>query len=403
MIQLKLDKTKKYLLACSYGPDSMALFYLLKKDGYNFDCAIVNYHLRKESSEEVNGLLDYASTFAIKVYVKEVHEKIIKNIESRCRDIRYSFFSELCDQNQYDSVLVAHHQDDILETYLMQIERQNCPIYYGIKEKTVIKGVNIARPLLPYTKSELQELCCLNNVPFSIDKTNFDVTIKRNKIRHQIIAQMSKSERAKLLKEIDNKNAALSKMFNSFNLDKIYNVKYLLSLEGISQQYALNYLVKKIDESLYLSKENVGQVIDILKSCKTSGQFPVKRGLYLIKEYDEFAFSTHLLRRVDYNYIFNSPGKLDTPYFYLDFSGDTSNRNVKAADYPLTIRSIKNNDTYIINGYKVTGNRLMIDWKVPLRKRIIWPVIVSTDNRVIYIPRYQKEFKPDSKINFYVK
>ena len=49
---LNLDKDKKYLLACSYGPDSMALFYLLLEIGFKFDVAHVNYHLRKESDVE---------------------------------------------------------------------------------------------------------------------------------------------------------------------------------------------------------------------------------------------------------------------------------------------------------------------------------------------------------------
>ena len=55
----KLNKNKKYLLACSYGPDSMALFNLLIKDNIDFDVAIVNYHLREESNLEVAWLKRY--------------------------------------------------------------------------------------------------------------------------------------------------------------------------------------------------------------------------------------------------------------------------------------------------------------------------------------------------------
>ena len=71
MHELNLDKNSKYLLACSYGPDSMALFHLLVSQGYNFDCAIVNYHIRKESNSEVEGLLNYASNYKVKVHVKD--------------------------------------------------------------------------------------------------------------------------------------------------------------------------------------------------------------------------------------------------------------------------------------------------------------------------------------------
>ena len=116
MIQLNLDKTKKYLLACSYGPDSMALFYLLYSQGYNFDCAIVNYHLRSESNYEVEELEKYAKNHNIKVYVYDVKNVPYKNIEAECRKIRYRFFKELSDKNRYDATLVAHHQDDLIET-----------------------------------------------------------------------------------------------------------------------------------------------------------------------------------------------------------------------------------------------------------------------------------------------
>ena len=56
---LNLDHSKKYLLACSFGPDSMALFSLLLEYGFNFDVAHVNYHLRKESDAEENGLKSF--------------------------------------------------------------------------------------------------------------------------------------------------------------------------------------------------------------------------------------------------------------------------------------------------------------------------------------------------------
>ena len=95
MNELNLDKNSKYLLACSFGPDSMALFYMLVTQGYHFDCAIVNYHLREESDSEVKDLEEYAAQHGVKVYVYEYEGKLERNIESRCREIRYSFF--LCE------------------------------------------------------------------------------------------------------------------------------------------------------------------------------------------------------------------------------------------------------------------------------------------------------------------
>lgn len=398
-----LDKSKKYLLACSFGPDSMALFHLLKENHYNFACAIVNYHLREESDSEVSGLLKYGTESNIKVYVYDVKEKIQKNVEATCREIRYKFFKDLCEQFGFDAVLVAHHQDDLIETYLMQKERQSSPIFYGISPETMIYRIKVIRPLLAYKKADLVEYCDKNNIPYAIDKTNFDISIMRNKIRHNVVSKMLESEREQILKEIKDANLKLENMFALIDNTKLCDVNYVLNLDFTSQCYVLNYLVKIIDQSLSLSKKNVGQIIKILKSSKPNGQFVVFRGLYLFKEYDFFEFGVNKAEPKEFKYSLMCPGVLDTPFFYLNFKMDTSDRNVNFNDYPLTIRNIKKNDFIIINGYKAKAQRLLIDWKVPFRKRMIWPVILNKNDEVIYIPRYRKDFKMSDGLSFYVK
>ena len=403
MTLYNLNADKKYLLACSFGPDSMALFHLLVLDGFNFDCAIVNYHLREESNSEVEELIKYAKKFSIHVNVLDVKEKILKNIESKCREIRYQYFSDLVKENGYEAVLVAHNQDDLIETYLLQKERQNCPIYYGISELTVIKGVRIHRPLLDFSKAQLLDICDKNNVPYSIDKTNFDLSIKRNRIRHQYVANLSKENRAEIINEIAYKNKELSLLISKLKKANLKSIKYILSLDENSRQYALNILAGQLSDYCFLSKQNVGQVIKVLSSNKPNGQFKIKEGLFVIKEYDFFDLSDSKLDQVQYSFLVNSPSKLETEFFYLDFSEDASNRNVHSFDYPLTVRNAKSSDEYVINGYKVSVRRLFIDWKIPYRKRLIWPVILNKDGKCIYIPRYQKDFIPDSNCNFYVK
>ena len=403
MNHLNLKKDRKYLLACSFGPDSMALFHLLRIDGYNFECAIVNYHLREESNSEVEGLVKYASNFGIKVHILYVKKKISKNIESECRKIRYDFFKELSDKYQYDATLVAHHQDDVIETFLLQKQRQNCPIYFGIKEKTVINNVTIIRPILAYTKAQLISICNNNNVPYSVDKTNFDVSIKRNKIRHEIVSKMSQSERNQIIDEIGEENSKLNKLFSSLKNTDLNSVEQYLKLNDLEKEYALHLLLEK--EGLYipLSTSVVGQITNVLKSSKSNGEFKIKKDLYVYKEYGRFSLNNKKTDTVSYKYVLNEPRKLETEYFKLDFTKGAENRNIHLEDYPLTIRNIDLNDSIVINGYKVKANRLLIDWKVPYRIRLIWPVILNNKNEVIYIPRYQQKFKVTEDLNFYVK
>ena len=403
MKKLNLKKGKKYLLACSFGPDSMALFYLLKNQGYKFDVAIVNYHLRKESDSEVNGLMEYTFKYKVNIYVKNITEKITTNVEARCREIRYDFFAKLCDRYHYEAVLIAQHQDDHIETYLLQKDRQNCPNYYGIAEDSVIKGVRVIRPLLGFTKHELEQICIENNVPFAVDKSNYDLSFKRNQIRHGIIANLSEEDRIKLLEEIKSNNNELSSLKSSIDFDRVHSVEYVLSLDENQQKHLFNILAKELYSDAFLSKANVGEVIKVLNSNKPNVVARIKSGLYLIKEYDTFSFSTSKQKDISYSYILKKPDVLDTDYFYLYFKKDSSNRNVSKNDYPLTIRNIYPDDYYVIKGYKAKATRLLIDWKVPLSLRKVWPVIINNKGEIIYIPRYQKDFKPDPDCNFFVK
>ena len=206
---LNLDKNKRYLLACSFGPDSMALFDMLMKESISFDVAHVNYHLREESNEEQAQLEAYCQKNSIQLFVHNVGKTIDRNVEAVCRSIRYSFFAELFENGKYEAVLVAHNEDDHIETYLMQKTRKNLVKYFGIAEKTVIKGVTIVRPLLSYTKNSLQEYCDKNNIPYSIDKSNASRVYLRNRIRMDIVSKMNREDRDSILKLIDRENLDL--------------------------------------------------------------------------------------------------------------------------------------------------------------------------------------------------
>ena len=403
MKSLNLDKSKKYLLACSFGPDSMALFYLLKKDGYNYDAAIVNYHLREESNLEVDGLLNYAATHGVKVHVLDNKDVPVRNIESKCREIRYKFFKRLSDEFGYDAILVAHHQDDLIETYILQKQRQITPIYYGIRPNTTIFGVEVIRPLLDFNKADLLEICQTNNVPYSIDKSNFDTAIKRNKIRHEIVSKLSDKDRKKILEEINNENAKLDLIISNLKMDNICDVDYLKTLDNLSLAYCLNYMIRKVDSEQSLSKENVGEIRKIIISSQPNIISRIKKNVLLLKEYNKLSFINPENDYFNFSFEVKEPTILDTPYFYLDFTGDTSNRNVHISDYPLTIRNAKKDDRIKIKDYYSTVRRLFIDWKMPISLRERWPLILNKNNEIIYIPRYSKDFKIAPGLNFFVK
>ena len=399
---LNLEKNKHYLLACSFGPDSMALFDMLLKEGYKFTVAHVNYHLRREANEEEALLRDYCFNHNIGIYVKDVDENLgDNNLEKKCRDIRYKFFIDVIKSNGFDALLVAHQEDDLIETYLMQKQRKNLVSYFGIKEISYFTDVEIIRPLLKYRKGELMMYCKMFNVPYAIDKTNLEDHFLRNQIRHSVVEKMTNEERKKILEEIENENKELAKILDVVAQIKSNKIEEYNRLNDVEFLYAIVALGRKIKDDFVVSKEQGAELRKVLMSDKPNVSLIVD-GLRFLKEYDTLSIKEDV-EDTDYEYVMNEPGVLDTEYFFLDFTKDSSNRNIGLADYPITIRNAKSDDLIEILNFSKELRRMFIDWKMPVSLRNRWPVILNKDGKIIYVPRYLKDFVITPDCNFYVK
>lgn len=178
-------KESKNLLAFSAGIDSTALFFLLLKENIDFDIAIVNYNIRKESKEE----LQYAKNLALKynkrIFYKEVHLESKSNFEKTARDIRYSFFKEIIKKYSYDTLITGHQLNDKLEWFLMQLSKGAGLVeLIAFKEFEENELYTAYKPLLDISKDELENFLKENNIKYFIDKSNYDEKYKRNYFRH---------------------------------------------------------------------------------------------------------------------------------------------------------------------------------------------------------------------------
>ena len=402
-MELKFDKTKTYILACSFGPDSMALFNMLLKQGYKFVVCHVNYNTRKESNYEAKSLYEFCKKHNIKMYLKSVkHSQENGNFEAWAREVRYSFFKEIYDKFNADGVFVAHHQDDLLETYIMQKQRNMIIPFYGIESKTILMGMNIYRPLLGVTKDSLLTYCKVNDIPFSIDSTNLENIHTRNKIRHTIIEKLSDEERLTLINELNDINDIRKKETENikecFESSQIINIERLLLLEENAQVFALYSLVMNYGSLYSMTRRRALEIIKIVKCKKPNVKILLKDDLYLVKEYGKLSIQKYSAIE-GYNYIVTKPSILKTPYFEIDFTKNTDNRNVFDYDYPLTIRTYEPGDYILINNVRRKVRRLFIDWKMPESVRKYWPIFVDNKNQIIYIPRYKDNFIQEEESN----
>ena len=187
-----IDKSKNPLcVACSGGPDSMALLMLVRYYWSSKDCILLHYNhrVRPESEEEEEGIKAFANALSLKI---EVGHRLNTGFatEENLRKDRYAFFERMLQLHKSDILLLGHHQDDLFETVLMRLVR-GVGLEGLIAPKAIhsMKTYSKVRPLLNFKKSDLVNACDELNIAYFQDHTNqLDVCV-RNRVRRQILSK----------------------------------------------------------------------------------------------------------------------------------------------------------------------------------------------------------------------
>ncbi|PZU86763.1 MAG: tRNA lysidine(34) synthetase TilS [Chryseobacterium sp.] len=190
---LNHSQQKTYLLAVSGGVDSMVLADLFQVSGFNFHVAHINYHLRNEDSDLdqklVSGFCEKRQIPFHLYEVSEVDKQTENSIQNWARELRYQFFREIQQKENIDFLVTAHHLNDQLETFIINLSKAS-----GIRGLSGIpKNENgIIRPLLDFSKDEIYDFAKQNRIEFREDKSNQKTDYLRNKIRHHIVPELEK-------------------------------------------------------------------------------------------------------------------------------------------------------------------------------------------------------------------
>jgi tRNA(Ile)-lysidine synthase len=180
----------KLLLAISGGIDSVILAHLLHEMNLDFSLAHCNFKLRYEDSDkDAEFVTELAKNLNIKIHLKSFETSTYAtenkiSTQMAARDLRYSWFEDLILEFNYDFLLTAHHANDNLETVLINLTRGTS--LNGLTGIPEING-NIIRPLLPFTRSEIEKYTIANNISWREDDSNSSKKYFRNKIRHDVI------------------------------------------------------------------------------------------------------------------------------------------------------------------------------------------------------------------------
>lgn len=181
--------TEKFLIAISGGIDSVVLAHLCYQADLNFALAHCNFQLRgKESDEDENFIRRLGKELKTEVFVQKFDTaRFVKkdaSIQLIAREQRYQWFDQLLKKTDYSYILTAHHLDDDIETFFINLLRGS-----GLKGLTGIPPENkkIIRPLLKFSKQELIKFAQENLIKWREDQTNFSDDYLRNRIRNHII------------------------------------------------------------------------------------------------------------------------------------------------------------------------------------------------------------------------
>ena len=269
----------KILLAVSGGIDSM---YMANKaselfPGASFAVAHCNFSLREDESDgDELFVREWCDEKNIKLYVKrfQTHDYATAkgiSIEMAARELRYSWFSELCSEFSFDAVAVAHNANDNAETLILNLLRGTGS--KGLRGMSCISGENpvIVRPLLGTTREDIERWMIRNGKKWREDRTNADNDYKRNRIRNRIFP-IFKQINPSFIRTLNRDMAHFSQVDDiaddyfrkaGLNLEKGVDVRELLKLEH------WEYVLFRLVEPYGFSHETYDKLVELLHSDRT--------------------------------------------------------------------------------------------------------------------------------------
>jgi len=357
----------KFLLACSGGLDSVVLVDLCSKSKLDFAIAHCNFNLRGEASNgdeafvrELSLLNDkkfYITNFDTIGYVKK--NKV--SIQVGARELRYDWFAKIMQENDIGTLVTAHHIDDSVETFLINLSRgTGIDGLTGIPEKTD----TLSRPLLRFSRSQILEYAQSQKLQWREDASNADTKYLRNKIRHEIVPvlkDLNPSFLKNFIKTQDylSESAAMidsqvkelkSRLFREDTGVIRISIAELLKLEPVSAY--IHALFKGYGFTEWNDVENLLSAM--------SGKEIYSKTHRLVKD-REFLLLTEVKEEADaqYQVLDGQMEILEPVQLKIETVNDLSAKNKntlyidkKALKYPLTIRKWKNGDYFYPLGMK---------------------------------------------------
>jgi tRNA(Ile)-lysidine synthase len=402
---------KKLLIAVSGGLDSVLLTHLCKAAKLNIALAHCNFNLRdSESDGDEASVLGLAKALELEVFIQHFdttnYAEVNKlSIQMAARELRYNWFQELASQLDFDYILTAHHADDNLETFLINLSRgTGLDGLIGIPET----NGNIVRPLLKFSRIALEHYAKKMNITWREDSSNASIKYLRNQLRHEVIPKLKETNPNFLqnfdttlqhLKQASNiveesVNAVLKRAIVEVNNDEVtYDISTLLALKNNK-----SYLVEIFKPYGFTAFKDIFNLLEA-----QSGKQIFSQSHRLIKDRTHLILAKLTLDK-SVNIVINTEDKDKTLPIGILFFDETNaieatSKNeiyldAKLISYPLTVRNWQEGDYFYplgLNGKKKIS-KFFKDEKLNIlekekclvlctNKEIVWVVGYRADHR----------------------
>lgn len=420
-ITIPLDKP--LVIGCSAGPDSMALLHYLKTNtSHQLICAHINHNIRKESIEEESYLKNFCLQNNISFEKTKIEKYTENNFENEARNKRYDFYEKILKKYDTPYLFLAHHGDDLIETILMKISRgSNLEGYAGIKEISKKNDYYVIRPLLEYTKQDLIEYNKQHNIKYYIDKSNKDTTYTRNRYRHNILPLL-KSENKNIHKQFLKYSKVLLE-YNNYLEEEIKTIysqiikNNTLDIKLLKKHHPFiqKNLLYKFLNTYYKNKTNiikekhVKDLINMIKTTKPNISINLPLNKIARKSYEYlYLESNPLSKNTNYKIPLKETNIIGNIIIKKITTTNTNGNDIcklnsKNLKLPLYIRNRIPGD-YIeqkgLNGKKKI-KEIFIENKIPVPLRDSYPILVDSEDKIIWIPNLKKSKFNSQNEEFY--
>ncbi len=404
-----LPPRSRLLLAVSGGVDSVVLLDLLDQlnDYYNWQIAVahLDHKVRSDSTEDASLVAQLADERGYKFYLGQLSGSETR--EAALRKARYNFLESIRDGGNYDYIVTAHHADDRLETSIFNAIRGADRL--GLTALQPARG-KVLRPLLPFDKAGIITYAGLRNLPYREDSTNSDLRFSRNFVRHELMPQGSlnyrnfRSKYATSLDTLDSLNARINSQ-----LDQLVDIlctkqgitTYEVDLEKWQQlsktikPYVLEYIFKLLRPGVELSQSNIEQAVHFFDVSKVGVSTHLSTGLHLIRDYASVIITLTAPR----DKVVGSDTIVPLRSGQIYQSGMFRLKHRIKPVVTMAPQTYTNtSDLYVrywqpgdrVKPYGMTGSKklqdVFVDQKVPRNLRRRWPIVVTADNQVVWVP-----------------